>query len=95
MARARAFAATLVAASLSACGTIPGPETVLPAGNAQVRLTEATGIVEAGSGRLLATNGEGRSCILTTLGELPAGEGELVQGGCRFAFVGSATDAEQ
>lgn len=68
----------LVALLLTGCATLPAP-------SAQVRLSQLEGQVEGGAalaGGALA----GRGCVLSVLGELPAGlELVLEQGPCRVS----------
>lgn len=57
----------MCATLLSACTTTPSPTETIAPGNAQLRLTSATGQIEGGA-TVIGGGARGDGCILTALG---------------------------
>ena len=85
---------------LAGCSTIPSPTETLPPGNFQVRLTEASGVVERSGDFLLPVGGSvsGKSCIMTAMGA-PSQEfsqlfrkAKLKQGECELELESDAAE---
>lgn len=77
----------LITVALAGCSTIPSPQAPLPETNAQVRLSELSGAVEAG-----VAGASGTSCVLTVLGRLPLGVAAVMQQGTCMAQIAGQAD---